>query len=262
MTGRLAGHSALVTGSSSGIGRAIALRLASEGAELLCCDLHEGCALGGFDEEPHTSTHELIAARGGTAQFEECDVADQHAVDRVFGALDGMSSPLRVVVLNAGVFLRDASILEETVTEHDTIMSVNERAVWLGCQAAAHHFVRRSLPGRIICVASISGLVGLPAEPAYCASKGAVVNLVRAVAIDLAAHAINVNAIAPGFIATSMTRSMLSDTTIRTELERQTPWPRLGRPQDIAGAAAFLASDDAEWITGVTLPVDGGYTCA
>jgi NAD(P)-dependent dehydrogenase (short-subunit alcohol dehydrogenase family) len=261
MTGRLAGCTALVTGSSSGIGRAIALRLAVEGADLLCCDLQEACAPGGFDEEPATSTHELIAARAGKARFEQCDVTDHRAVERAFRALDRMRHPLRAVVLNAGIFLRDASILEETVTEHDKIMRVNERAVWLGCQAAGRHFVERGLPGRIICVASISGLVGVPAEPTYCASKGAVVNLVRAAAVDLAAHAINVNAIAPGFISTSMTRSMLSDSAARAESERLTPWPRLGRPQDVAGAAAFLASDDAEWITGVTLPVDGGYTC-
>lgn len=259
MSGRLAGHSALVTGSSSGIGRAIALRLAAEDAEVLCCDLREACAPGGFDEESSTHTHDLITERGGTARFEQCDVTDQHAIDQAFSALDRMAYPVRAVVLNAGIFLRDVSILRETVTEHDKIMSVNERAVWLGCQAAAHHFVRRGLPGRIICVASISGLVGLPAEPSYCASKGAVINLVRAVAVDLAAHAINVNAIAPGFITTSMTGSVLSET--RAEWERLTPWPRLGHPKDVAGAAAFLASDDAEWITGVTLPVDGGYTC-
>jgi hypothetical protein len=261
MTMRLASRSALVTGSSSGIGRAVALRLAAEGAEVLCCDLHAAAASDAFDEEPDCSTHDLIAARGGVADFELCDVTDPAALSGAFEARSRLLHPLRIVVLNAGIFLRDASILEETIEEHDQIMRVNERAVWLGCQAAARHLVRQGMPGRIICIASISGLVGLPAESAYCASKGAVVNLVRAIAVDLAAHEINVNAVAPGFITTAMTRSMLADAPVRAELERKTPWPRLGRPGDVAAAVTFLASDDAEWITGITLPVDGGYTC-
>lgn len=258
---RLAGSAAIVTGSSSGIGRAIALRLAEEGAEVLCCDLSAEGSPSRFDKQPERSTHELIAARGGAAVFEPCDVTDPAAVERIFVAAERLAAPLRIAVLNAGIFLRDASILEETVAEHDRIMSVNERGVWLGCQAAARHFVNQRAAGRIVCVASISGLVGVRSEPAYCASKGAVVNLVRAVALDLAPYEINVNAIAPGFIATPMTQSMFTDPSTRAELERQTPWPRLGRPDDVAGAAAFLASDDAHWITGVTLPVDGGYTC-
>lgn len=261
LTTRLADRAAIVTGSSAGIGRAIALRLAEEGAEVLCCDLRAGGADGECGDEPGSATHELIAARGGKAVFERCDVTDPVAVERTFSAANRLSKPLRIAVLNAGIFLRDASILEETVAEHDRIMNVNERGVWLGCQAAARHFVNGGTAGRIVCVASISGLVGLPAESAYCASKGAIVNLVRAAAADLAPHQINVNALAPGFISTAMTRSMFDDSEVRSGLERRTPWPRLGRAQDVAAAAAFLVSDDAEWITGVTLPVDGGYTC-
>lgn len=116
-------------------------------------------------------------------------------------------------------------------------------------------------PGRIVCIASISGLVGLPREPAYCASKAAVVNLTRAAALDLAPHEITVNAICPGYIATAMLRQELADPSRRAALEAATPWPRLGTVEDVAAAASFLISDDAAWITGAVLAVDGGYSC-
>ena len=165
------------------------------------------------------------------------------------------------VLLNAGIFSRRVSIVDERADEHDDIMRVNERGVWLGCRAAGQRFVERGEGGRIVCTGSISGLVGLPDEPAYCASKGAVVNLVRAVALDLAPHRVNVNAVCPGFITTAMLRETLEDFEMRASLEALTPWPRLGTPADVAAAVVFLVSDDAEWITGVALPVDGGYTC-
>lgn len=258
---RLAGRAVLVTGASSGIGRAIALRLASEGAAILCCDVTEEPRAHGLDEAPGIATASVIVERGGEARFWECNAADEQAVDAAFKEAERLSVPLRSCVLNAGVFSRDVSILEESVDEHDWVMRVNERSVWLGCRAAARRFVARSAGGRIICIGSISGLVGLADEPAYCASKGAVVNLVRAVALDLAPHRINVNAVCPGFVATAMLSESLEDADRRARLEALTPWPRLGRPSDVAAAVAFLVSDDAEWITGVALPVDGGYTC-
>ena len=256
-SGRLAGTGALVTGSSSGIGRAVALRLAAEGARVNCCDLGPEPRPGGFDELGDLATHEAIRSRGGEASFHRCDVGDDGSVQNAFD----LAGPTRVYVLCAGVFAGDASILDESVEAHDATLKVNERGVWLGCRAAARRLVAAGQGGRIVCIASISGLVGLTQEPAYCASKGAVVSLVRAVAADLAPYRINVNAVCPGFVATAMLASALGDSTKRAEMERATPWPRLGRAADIAAAAAFLVSDDAEWITGVALPVDGGYTC-
>ena len=259
--GRLARAAALVTGAASGIGRAIALRLAAEGAEVLCCDLQRTPRVGRHDAAGGVPTDEAIRERGGRSAFHVMDAGDEVSVAAAFAAAEDLRSPLRYCVLGAGVFVRDVSILHETADEHDRIMRVNERGVWLGLREAARCLARSTEGGRIVCVASMSGLVGLADEPAYCASKGAVVNLVRAAAIDLAASHVTVNAVCPGFVETAMTARGLEDSGRRSRMEEATPLRRLGRPDDVAGAVAFLLSDDAAWITGVALPVDGGYTC-
>jgi NAD(P)-dependent dehydrogenase (short-subunit alcohol dehydrogenase family) len=260
VAGRLSGRGALVTGSSSGIGRAIALHLASEGAEVLCCDLMAEPRSVDPDESPGKPTHAEISERGGSAHFQAMDAADEQSVKEGFDRMGELASPFRICVLNAGIFTGEASILDEPAEDHDRTLRVNERGVWLGCREAGRLFVAGGEGGRIVCIASISGLVGRADESAYCASKGAVVNLVRAVAVELAPHRINVNAVCPGFVDTPMLRASL-DEEKRASLEQQTPWPRLGTPADVAAAVAFLVSEEAEWITGVALPVDGGYTC-
>jgi glucose 1-dehydrogenase len=259
--GRFSNRVALVTGSSSGNGRGIALRLAAEGASVLCCDVRSDPRPKGFDEEPEVPTHALIEQRGGTSAFQECDAGDEESVRRAFDAVVSGLGGLDVAVLNAGIYHRDVSILDETSDEHDSIMAVNERGVWLGLRAAGNTLIQGGRGGRIVCVASSYGIVGAALAPTYSASKGAVVNLVRAAALDLAPHRINVNAVCPGYIATAMLHDELADPGYRAGLEASTPWPRLGTVDDVAAAAAFLASDDAAWITGAALPVDGGYTC-
>lgn len=257
----LVGRGALVTGSSSGIGRAIALRLAAEGAEVLCCDLTPEPRSTGRDEPSRDPTHVEIISRGGSAHFYPMDAEKEQSVEQAFDRAEGLAAPFRICVLNAGIFTGEASILRETIENHDRTLRVNERGVWLGCRAAARRFAAGGEGGRIVCVASISGQVGRAYESAYGTSKGAVVNLVRTAAVELAPHHINVNAVCPGFIETPMLEESLArDEAKRAKLERQTPWPRLGTPTDVAAAVKFLVSDDAEWITGVSLPVDGGYT--
>jgi NAD(P)-dependent dehydrogenase (short-subunit alcohol dehydrogenase family) len=266
---KLANRVAIITGSSSGIGRAIALALAAEGGCVVCSDLDKSAAIGGYESDIDIDTDELIRQTGGVATFVSADASSasdvvsvvEHAVSE-FGRLD-------IMVNNAGVFTGAHTILEETEEQYDLTMKVNAKGVWLGCKYAIAQFMRQEListstgsqlRGRIINMASIGGLVGLVTEPAYCASKGAVVNLTRQLAIDFAAERINVNAICPGFLETAMVRHFLDVEENRALLGELTPWPRVGAADDIARAALFLASDDAEWMTGSNLTVDGGYT--
>lgn len=260
-TDRFSDKAVVVTGSSSGIGRASALRLGGEGAAVICADRREGPRSPEHEPDGSAPTDELIRRRGLSARFEPCDVGDEVQVDALFERVHPADPPLWAAVLCAGVFERDVSILEETASEHDRVMRVNERGIWLALRAAGRVLARQGSGGRIICIGSISGLVGLPDEPSYCSSKGAVVNLARAAALDLAPFDVTVNAVCPGFVETSMLAGDLADTSRRSELESSAPLGRLGAPADVAAAVAFLASDDAAFITGVALPVDGGYTC-
>lgn len=259
----------MVTGSSSGNGRAIAIALAKEGAHLVCSDLKKRALAGGYEADIEIDTDVVITQMGGKSTFVAADVSKaadvqnmiDHAV-KTFGRVD-------IVVNNAGVFTGLHNIIDETEEQYDLTMNVNAKRVWLGCKYAITQFMKQApittstgtqLRGRFVNVASIGGLVGLALEPAYCASKGAVVNLTRELAVDFATECINVNAIRPGFLATAMMRSFLEKDRTNMLLHNLTPWSRLRTVEDVARATVFLASDDAEWMTGSTLTVDGAFT--
>lgn len=258
---RLAGRSAVVTGASSGHGRAIALRLAQEGAGVICVDMRRSPLPGGFEDDIDLDTDEVIRRHGGHADYLEGDVTSAEALDdaarravAVFGRLD-------VWVNNAGVFLGLAPLLAESETTFDRTLAVNLKGTWLGARAAVavmrdQMLVGRSR-GRIINIGSIAGEIGQPNIGAYSASKGGVHNLTRALAIELAPEQINVNAIAPGYFPTSMNRAFWDDPQALEAVRQLHPLP-LGTPSDIAATAAFLASDDAAFLTGTIIPVDGG----
>lgn len=258
---RLQHRVAVVTGSSSGHGRAIALRLAREGATVMCLDVRRSALPQGFEEDIGVDTDEVIRAHGGVAEFVEADVTSgaalQLAVDRTveaFGRVD-------VWINNAGVFLGLTSVLDETEQNFDRTVEINLKGTWLGCRAALSRMRRQDVEGRsrgrIVNVGSIAGEIGQADIGAYSASKGAVHNLTRALAIECAPAQINVNAIAPGYFPTAMNRAFWDDPESLAGVQALHPLP-LGTPDDIAAAAAFLASDDAAFITGVILPVDGG----
>lgn len=265
MGNRLEGRIAVVTGSSSGNGRAIAVALAAEGAEVLCSDLQPAARSQGYEADLDTPTHEAIRAAGGRAEFQQADAGKAADVRTLIDQAVVHFGRLDIMVNNAGVFAGLGNILEETEENFDHTMSVNAKGVWLGCKYAIGQMMEQEpcadgSRGRVVNIASIGGLVGLANEPAYCASKGAAVNLTRQVALDFAPHRINVNAICPGFLATAMVRPFLEDKEVNAFLHELTPWPRLGTVEDVAKCAVFLASDDSDWVTGSMLTVDGAFT--
>ncbi len=245
---------AVVTGGASGIGRAIALRLADEGADVVVGDVRRDPAEGG---DPIA---EVLGPRGVVL---EADASRAEDVDRlVAAAIERGGGRLDVMVCNAAIAGRHSKgLLETTEEDWDAIMAVNLRGVFLGCKRAIAQMVGqepvREVRGRVIVISSQHGMIGPPGHVAYAASKGGVVNLVHQLAVDFGPRGVLVNAVAPGKILTGNPEGM------RPELleysHARTPFHRLGRPDDVAGAAAFLASDDARYVSGINLLVDGGW---
>jgi NAD(P)-dependent dehydrogenase (short-subunit alcohol dehydrogenase family) len=257
---RLEGKVAIVTGASSGIGRAIAVGFAREGARVVCADLRKDARPEGYEADREKDTDEVIRDNGGEAFFMRADVTVGKEVANLVTTMVECYGRLDIMVNNAGVFTRLAPIHEKTEEEYDFTMNVNAKGVWNGCQQAIRQFLRQGDGGKIINLVSIAGIIGLPNEPAYCASKGAAANLTRQLAIDYGPHRITVNAICPNFLTTAMCRPYHSDAAMRALVEEATPLRRWGAPEEIVGPAIFLASREADYVTGSMLIVDGGYT--
>ncbi len=252
---RLKGRIALVTGGSSGIGRGIALAFAREGARVAVTDIQEAPKRGKWHETDVTvPTAAEIEAAGGEAAFFQADFTDPEAVRQTIAGTVARFGGLDILVNNAGIHIpggTEALSLESW----DRVVALNLRAVFVATQAALPH-LKESAHGRIIHIASVHAYGG-GAGPAYAPAKAAVVNMARDTAIEVGRHGITVNAICPGYIETPIQDYLTAE---QIEACRQrTPLPRLGRPSDIAAPAVFFASDDAEWITGTSLVVDGGY---
>ena len=266
MGNRLENRVAVVTGSSSGNGRAIALALAREGAAVVCSDVKKSAREGGYEGDIQTDTDDVIRNEGGRAEYLDCDVTKASDVQAVIDRAVSAFGRLDIMVNNAGVFTDLHTIVDETEEQYDFTMAVNAKGVWLGCKLAITQMLKQednggqTSRGKVINIASIGGLVGLAAEPAYCASKGAVVNLTRQLAVDYAPERINVNAICPGFLATAMVRPFLDDPELNKTRHDLSPWPHLGTAEDVGKLALYLASDDAEMVTGSMQVLDGGYT--
>jgi len=245
---KLKNRVAIVTGSGRGIGRSIALELAREGAKVVVSDLDLGVCEGVCEE---------IRYLGSEALAVECDVSKKNDVDAMVEETIQEFQKIDVLVNNAGVFLLKPFI-ELTEKDWDFILDVNLKGVFLCTSAVAKHMVGQK-SGKVISVSSIAGSVGFLNASAYCASKAGIINLTRELALELSPHGINVNAIAPGVIATKMTEELLGDEGTRNVLLAGTPLGRVGRPEEIGRAAVFLASGDSDFVTGHTLVVDGGW---
>jgi NAD(P)-dependent dehydrogenase (short-subunit alcohol dehydrogenase family) len=253
VAGRLSGRTAVVTGGASGLGRAIAVRFAAEGAFVVVGDVRADPREGG---EPVAET----LGRRGTFLESEASRADD--VERLIGAAVEHAGRLDVMVLNAGIAGRHSkSLLETTEEDWDAIMAVNLRGVFLGAKAAVARMLEQEpiseVRGRVIAISSQHGMVGPPGHVAYAASKGGVVNLVRQLAVDYGPRGVLVNAVAPGKILTGSPEQQDPETLAYSRA--RTPFYRLGRPDDVAAAALFLASDECGYVSGVNLLVDGGW---
>jgi glucose 1-dehydrogenase len=254
---RLADRTIVVTGGSSGLGRAMSLAFAAEGADVVIADVRREPREGG---EP---TDAIIAAAGGRAAFVEADAGRAEDIDAAVRLAVERGGRLDVMVNNAVVAGRHSKgLLETEEDDWDAIMAVGLRGVFLCCKRAVAQMLtqepRGEVRGRIINLSSQHGMVGTPGHVAYCAAKGGVVNLTRQLAVDFAKEGIIVNAIAPGKILTAPLDE--PDTEEVLEYSRaRTPFPRLGQPEDVASAAVFLAADASPYISGTNLLVDGGW---
>jgi 3-oxoacyl-[acyl-carrier protein] reductase len=251
MTLRLQGKSALITGGGSGLGKAVALAFAREGAKVAVLDVNA---------DNGEATVAEIHAVGGKAVFIRCDVSQSVDVEAAFTTAAAFHGPPDVVYANAGIELaeRDAKAHELSEDIWDRIYAVNFKGMWLTCKYALAHMVAVQR-GSLILAASPTGLFGLgPGETAYSASKGGVAGLVRPMAADYARDGIRVNAIVPGFMDTPMNASVLATAEMRATAAAGVPMRRLGRPEDVAGLAVFLASDESAFCTGGFYAADGG----
>lgn len=252
---RLADRTAIVTGAAGGIGKAIALRFAEEGATVVVADLTEEPREGG------APTVETIRAAGGRAEFLTCDVTRAADLEAAVARAVALGGRLDVIVNNAAIGT-DTPLHETSEADFDRVMAVNAKGVFLGCRAAVRQMMGQDplgeVRGRIVNISSQHGMIRAPHDFAYGVGKAAVVYMTRQIAGDYAEHGIVCNAVAPGKILTGKTGRAIAPEMLEYSHSR-TPWPRLGRPLDVANAALFLASDEASYITGENLMVDGGW---
>ena len=237
---------AVVTGSGRGIGHAIALRLAKEGARVASVSRTEANAQKTADE--------INAARADAAKAYAVDVADQAAVQKAATQIFADFGRVDILVNNAGV-TRDGLSMRMSMEDWDTVLNTNLKGAFNFIQALMRPMIKQR-SGRIINISSIAGLIGNAGQANYAASKAGLIGLTKTLARELASRGITVNAVAPGLIETDMT-TVLSE-EIRQNILKNVPLGKLGEPEDIAGAVAYLASAEAKYITGQVLTVDGG----
>ena len=243
---------ALITGAAQGIGYASAKALADDGARLILADINA--------DGVRAAAKELGAEAAIT-----CDMADPDQINTMFDRIEAEHGGLSILVNNAGIAL-PGDFLETPFENFRKVLDVNLSATFLATQRAAKSMITHGIRGAIINMSSINAQVAIPTIPAYCASKGGVMQLTKSAALALAPHGIRVNAVGPGSIDTAMMAGINSDPAAMERVMARTPMKRVGEPREIGNVVAFLASDKASYITGETIYADGGrigmnYTC-
>lgn len=239
---------AIVTGARRGIGKAIALKLAEGGAKVVVVDL---------DKEECENVVKEIEGFGGKGLALKLDVTKEEEIIEAIKKVKEKFGRIDILVNNAGIFIQEELDKMDT-SKIDNILAVNLRGVIL-CTKYVLPEMKKNRYGKIINIGSIAGFVGFELSSIYCATKGALVNMTKELAAELGKYKINVNTVAPGVIETAMTKDLLKNENVKTAILGNIPYGRIGKPEDIANTAAFLASDESEYITGHTIVVDGGW---
>jgi gluconate 5-dehydrogenase len=246
---KMAGSLALVTGGSRGIGLASAYALADDGVDVI---------LVGRDEEALSAAAAKIATTGRSVHREPFDLVDTAGIEPWFDGVCSRYGTPDILINAAGVNLRGPAI-ELTLAEWDTVTALNSTAIWELSRHFARALIKADRPGRIVNIASLMTAAARPGTSPYTASKGAVGQLTKALAVEWAKHGILVNAIAPGYIDTDLNKPLIADPQFDSWVKGRCPLGRWGQPEEIAEPVAFLASEAARFITGQTIYVDGGW---
>jgi NAD(P)-dependent dehydrogenase (short-subunit alcohol dehydrogenase family) len=252
--GRLDGKVCVITGAGGGIGKASALRFAREGGRIACADVVE--------ETGRATAGEIVAA-GGEADFLPVDVTDPDSVETLYETAEGRFGAIHVLFNNAGVLLAaDGSVLETDAETWRRVLDINLTGVFLCCKYGIPKLLAAG-GGSVVNMGSISGLVGsATSQIGYAASKGGVIALTRDIAVEFARRGIRANALCPGPVETPLALQLYTDEAAWRRRQVHIPTGRLGKPEEVAEAALFLASDESSWVTGSCLVVDGGISIA
>ena len=244
----LSGQTAIVTGASQGLGQAVAVALGNAGARVACV---------ARNAEKLKETVQSIESAGGQSEAFSCDVTDRDSVEKVVEHVADEWGGIDILVNNAGI-TRDTLLPRMSDDDWDLVIGTNLKGMFLFSRAASRHMMSKKRTGRIVNMASVSGIIGNPGQTNYSASKAGMIGFTRSLSKELAGRKVTVNAVAPGFIESDMTKA-LGDALL-DEVKKRIPAKRLGVPDDVSATVLFLASPAASYITGQCLVVDGGMT--